>query len=88
MKKALVMKPDDSVAVCIDSVKADEVVTTDFGDITALQDIPMPHKIARRDIAAGEPVIKYSYVIGYALTDIKKGEWVHVHNMGPEKPTN
>ena len=34
-----------------------------------------------RDIAAGEYVIKYGEIIGRATEDIKKGEWVHTHNV-------
>ncbi len=39
------------------------------------------HKIALRDIAEGEDIIKYGYSIGHAVKDIKKGEHVHVHNV-------
>ena len=43
--------------------------------------IPAGHKFALRDIAAGEYVIKYGEVIGRATENIKKGEWVHTHNV-------
>lgn len=43
--------------------------------------IPAGHKIALKDIKAGEPVIKYGEVIGRATKDIKAGEWVHSHNL-------
>lgn len=39
------------------------------------------HKIALRDIAEGEEIIKYGYSIGHAVKMIKKGEHVHVHNV-------
>lgn len=39
------------------------------------------HKIALKDIKAGEKVIKYGFPIGVASSDIKKGDWVHVHNV-------
>ena len=39
------------------------------------------HKYALRDIAAGEPVIKYGNPIGIATAPIKKGEHVHTHNV-------
>ena len=29
----------------------------------------------------GEDIIKYGEAIGYALTDIQKGQWIHIHNM-------
>ena len=39
------------------------------------------HKYALRDIAKGEAVLKYGYPIGRATSPIKKGEWVHTHNL-------
>lgn len=43
-------------------------------------DIPRFHKVALKDLATGEPVIKYRQVIGVASRLIKAGEHVHVHN--------
>lgn len=39
------------------------------------------HKYALSDIKCGENIIKYGNPIGHALTDIKKGEHIHTHNM-------
>ena len=39
------------------------------------------HKYALRDIKIGEDIIKYGNSIGHAITDIKKGEHVHTHNV-------
>ena len=39
------------------------------------------HKYARRDIAAGEDIIKYGMPIGHATRAIAKGEHVHVENV-------
>jgi (2R)-sulfolactate sulfo-lyase subunit alpha len=47
----------------------------------AQQDIPLGHKIALRDIAKGEPVLKYDEAIGKASRAIKKGQHVHTHNL-------
>lgn len=44
-------------------------------------DIPYGHKIAVRNIQKGEDIIKYGESIGGASTDIKRGEYVHIHNM-------
>ena len=49
--------------------------------LTATDTIPAGHKFALRDIHAGEYVIKYGEIIGRATEDIKKGEWVHTHNV-------
>lgn len=44
--------------------------------------IPPGHKIATRDIAAGEPVKRYNQIIGVARVPILRGQHVHVHNLG------
>jgi altronate hydrolase len=44
--------------------------------------IPPGHKVALRDLAAGQPVRRYNQVIGYASKPILAGEHVHVHNLG------
>jgi len=43
--------------------------------------IALCHKFALRDIAAGEPIIKYGESIGRATRAIRAGEHVHVHNL-------
>jgi (2R)-sulfolactate sulfo-lyase subunit alpha len=49
--------------------------------IQALDSIPLGHKIALGDIAAGDTITKYSHDIGKAVADIGKGRHVHVHNI-------
>ena len=49
--------------------------------ITVIGDVPYGHKIAVRDIEKGALIIKYGEEIGAATRDIKKGEYVHVHNL-------
>lgn len=43
--------------------------------------VPYGHKIAVRDIRLGESIIKYGEEIGIATKNIRKGEYVHVHNL-------
>jgi len=40
------------------------------------EDIPMGHKVALRQIAEGEKIIRYGQLIGYADRTIKRGEWI------------
>ena len=44
-------------------------------------DLDSGHKYATKDIANGENIIKYGQPIGHAITDIKRGEHVHTHNI-------
>lgn len=49
--------------------------------VTAVTEVPVGHKIALRDIAAGEDILKYGVVIGRATAAIPAGSWVHLHVM-------
>ena len=42
--------------------------------VHVIGDVPYGHKI-------GEHIMKYGQSIGVADVDIKKGEYVHIHNM-------
>ena len=50
-------------------------------DAKVIGDVPYGHKIAVKDITKGEQIIKYGEEIGIATADIKRGEYVHVHNL-------
>lgn len=44
-------------------------------------DIPIGHKLAIRDLAVDDSVIKYGEDIGRVISAIKQGEHLHVHNV-------
>ncbi len=50
-------------------------------ELTALQDIPIGHKVALKDMAAGDTVIKYGIDMGKVVAPIRAGEHAHVHNI-------
>ncbi len=54
----------------------DETVT-----LTALDDIPIGHKLALGAIVNGATILKYGQDIGRAVADIAAGRHVHVHNI-------
>ena len=86
MKKGIRLNPKDNVGVVIQDVNAGEEV--DFGNgliVKALDSIKLPHKMALTDIKAGDYVVKYGEVMGYATQDIPAGHHVHVHNCDSEK---
>ncbi len=77
--------PSDSVATLLDDVPtapATVGVLSSRGqsEVTATEPIVQAHKIALRDIRAGEPIVKFGVAIGAAISDIRAGQWVHLHN--------
>lgn len=77
MQKLIQIHPNDSVAVALFPLKKGDIVQ----GITLLENIDQGHKFALKDIQKDEPIIKYGYSIGIAKEDIKKGSWIHTHNM-------
>lgn len=49
--------------------------------LVARQDVPLGHKIALVDMAAGSRVVKYDEPIGRACRAIRRGEHVHTQNL-------
>jgi len=49
--------------------------------MTVIGDVPYGHKIALWNLKKGDEIIKYGQVIGIASREIKKGEYVHIHNL-------
>ena len=81
MNKLVRIASGDMVAVALQPLTAGETIAYNGGEIAPLEDIPMGHKVALRDIQKGEPVIKYGFPIGSATEDIPAGGHVHTNNL-------
>jgi (2R)-sulfolactate sulfo-lyase subunit alpha len=59
------------------------VVTHDNSDfrLKANSDIPIGHKVALKDLSAGDTVMKYGEDIGKMVGAAKTGDHVHTHNL-------
>lgn len=85
--KGIIIKQDkDNVAVVADTVKKGDLVSCRSGshvmEITALEEIPIYHKICLTDLKKGDIVVKYGEGIGRVMEDVKRGSYIHVHNLG------
>jgi (2R)-sulfolactate sulfo-lyase subunit alpha len=78
----------DNLAVAV--IEGLSAGTTAFGVITETdapfevhvkQDIPIGHKVALKDLKAGDTAIKYGQDVGRIVKDVAKGEHVHIHNL-------
>ena len=84
----LVHDHEDNVGVVVvENLKAGTnmtcVVIHDDSDfqLTCSDDVPIGHKVALRDLDAGDTVVKYGEDIGKVVAPVKKGAHVHVHNL-------
>jgi len=85
MVNGMFIDPKDSVVTLGGAVEpGDIVVYMDNGkkvEVTALDSIPVYHKMAVKAVEKGGRVIKYGELIGIASQDIVPGQHVHTHNV-------
>jgi altronate dehydratase len=84
--RAIHIEPQDTVATALGSIPAGAKVAISDKEgrtstIAVAEAIPPYHKLALREIEAGEEVVKYGHPIGRASRKIEPGEWVHIHNL-------
>jgi altronate dehydratase small subunit len=79
------IQPQDNVATLLDDASGTvRVLGAQSREIRLLEKIVPGHKVALRDIAVGEAVIKFGVRIGHASQPIKRGAWVHLHNLASD----
>ncbi len=89
----LMHEPDDDVGVAVDDLKAGTEVAAvtlegaPAGTVTLVDDVPLGHKVAMRDIVDGKDVIEYGRVIAVAFHGAPRGAHVHVHNIKTKRWT-
>jgi altronate hydrolase len=71
----------DSVAVALQDLMMGCAIAIDGREVVLRNDVPKGHKIALKDIRAGDEVIKLGFSIGRASQAIAAGEHVHAHNL-------
>lgn len=78
---AIVLDPEDSVAIAKAALSAGAVLEDADGRLTVRADVPPGHKVARRAVPEGGAVRRYGQVIGFATAAIEPGDHVHTHNL-------
>lgn len=84
MNNSIIIDANDDVAIAIEAIAKGEAVCYQgvaAGGLIALEDIPIYHKVAVRDLDKGGKVRKYGEHIGEALCPVLRGSHVHVHNV-------
>jgi len=87
IKGILLHEEEDDVGVAAMDLKAGEevqAVTLEGNPVKPIKlvdDVPLGHKVAVRDMAEKKHIMEYGREIGYASAVIAKGAHVHVHNI-------
>ena len=80
-KRLILLNPADNIFVCAGDMAANETIELEGDSLLLTSAVELGHKLARRDIAAEEKILKYGVSIGSAKTNIQRGEHVHLHNI-------
>jgi altronate hydrolase len=81
MANFIKINENDNVAVALEVIPESTTVTVGGETVTTTMEIPAGHKFALADLEQGTPVIKYGFRIGITTAPVKKGEWIHTHNL-------
>ncbi|MBM7603132.1 altronate hydrolase [Metabacillus crassostreae] len=81
MKSFIKIHKNDNVAISIRNLTKGEIIENEDLSLTLMEDIPKGHKFSLHEINANENIVKYGSPIGHATEKVKKGFWVHSHNM-------
>ncbi len=83
----LLHEPDDDVGVAVRDLKKGEsvgAVTLEgkfVADVKLVDDVPLGHKVAMRDMSKDKHVVEYGRTIGAATQAARCGAHVHTHNL-------
>jgi hypothetical protein len=81
MNKLICLHPNDNIVIVRNKIISGDREWIDGEEILFTHEIEFGHKIAKRQIRAGEKIIKYGIPIGSATTDLIIGDHIHLHNM-------
>lgn len=82
--RLLLLRPEDDILVVVQRIAVGDRYNVAGTSHVASADLGLGHKVALRDIAPGERVLKYGAPIGRASRAIRAGEHVHVHNLASD----
>ena len=80
-KPMLIIHQNDNVGVLLKDGEKGDIFYTKLYKVKLIENIKFSHKVALKNIPKGTDIIKYGLKIGIALNFIKKGQWVHNHNI-------
>jgi altronate dehydratase len=82
--RLILLRPEDNCLAVAASLEAGTELEIEGRRVVLAAGVGIGHKLARRDIAAGEKILKYGAVIGSATAPIRRGEHVHLHNLASD----
>lgn len=80
-RRLLRIHRDDNVLIVVTPIRLGDLDFIDGREVVFTQNVAIGHKVAARDIKAGEKVYKCGLPIGSAKEMIPAGGHIHLHNL-------
>lgn len=79
--RLILLSPDDNCLIAGARLDAGTSIEIEGEHVTLARTIELGHKLARRDLAKDDKVLRYGAVIGHVTEDVRRGEHLHTHNL-------
>ena len=80
----ILLADGDDVLVAARDLDAGVHRTSAGGTAVVREPVRLGHKVAARDLARGERVVRAGMPIGSTTAAVHAGEWVHTHNLASD----
>jgi altronate dehydratase small subunit len=79
--RLILLSPADNCLIAAARLDAGSEVQIEGERITLVRTIELGHKVARRELAQDDKVLRYGAVIGHVTGAVARGEHLHTHNL-------
>jgi len=79
--RLILLSPEDNCLIAGARLDAGTQLDIEGERVTLARTIELGHKLARRDLAKDDKVLRYGAVIGHVTEDVRRGEHLHTHNL-------
>ena len=79
--RLILLSPDDNCLIAAARLDAGTQMQIEGESVTLSRTIELGHKVARRDLAKDDKVLRYGAVIGHVTEAVPRGEHLHTHNL-------
>ena len=79
--RLILLSPDDNCLIAAARLDAGTPIAIEGERVTLARTIELGHKLARRNLAKDDKVLRYGAVIGHVTEDVRRGEHLHTHNL-------
>jgi hypothetical protein len=79
--RLILLSPADNCLIAAARLEAGTTVRIDGESVVLTKAIDLGHKVARRELAKDDKVLRYGAVIGHVTDVVPRGAHLHTHNL-------